>query len=168
MLKELLEKYEAIKYGEFTLTSGKKSHYYVNVKLAYTDPHVLRTIAQEMGKFTKGYDRVAGMELGAVPIAVAVSMETGLPFLMIRKTAREHGTRSRIEGTMKPGDKVIVVEDVATTGGSLVQSVEAIRESGGIVDTAVVVVDREEGGEQALSAMGVRLLSCIKASQLKK
>ena len=168
MLKELLEKYQAIKYGDFTLTSGKKSSYYVNVKAAYTNPEVLRTIAKEMGKFAKGYDRVAGMELGAVPLAVAVSIETGIPFLMIRKQPREHGTKSRIEGAMNKGEKVLIVEDVATTGGSLVQTLQAIRDEGGTVDLAVVVVDREEGGEAAMKDLGVRLVSCIKASQLKR
>jgi len=168
MLKELLEKHQAIKYGDFTLTSGKKSSYYVNVKAAYTLPEVMRVIAKEMGRFTTGYTKVAGMELGAVPLAVAVSLETGIPFLMIRKQAREHGTKSRIEGALSPGDKVILVEDVATTGGSLVQSIQAIRDEGGVVDTAVVVVDREEGGAEAMEKLGVKLVSCIKASELKK
>jgi len=95
-------------------------------------------------------------------------LETGIPFLMIRKLAREHGTRSRIEGAMGPGEKVLLVEDVATTGGSLVQSIQAIREEGGVVDMAVVVVDREEGAGDALSKLGVKLVSCIRASELKK
>jgi orotate phosphoribosyltransferase len=108
------------------------------------------------------------MELGAVPIAVALSLETGLPFVMIRKEKREHGTGSQIEGALDQGDRVLIVEDVVTSGGSTIKSVEALREAGAKVDTAVVVVDREEGGEEALQALDVTLKACIKASQLKK
>ena len=167
MLKELLEEKQAIQYGEFTLTSGAKSSYYVNIKMAYTYPEVLKVIAVELSKYVEGYDKVAGMELGAVPIAVALSLETGLPFVMIRKEKRVHGTGSLIEGALDPGDRVLIVEDVVTSGGSTIKSVEALREAGAKVDTAVVVVDREEGGAEALNALEVRLKACITASQLK-
>jgi len=121
-----------------------------------------------MGKFTEGIQKIAGMELGAVPIAVAVSLETGIPFIMIRKGGREHGTKSPIEGDLNKGEKVLIVEDVATTGGSMVKTIDIIREAGGVVDVAVVVVDREEGGAENLKPLNVALNACVKASELKK
>jgi orotate phosphoribosyltransferase len=110
--------------------------------------------------------RIAGMELGAVPIAAAVALQTDLPFCILRKKPREHGTGSQIEGEVMPGETVTVVEDVATTGGSIVQSVKLIRAAGGVVKRAIVVVDREEGAAEALRAENVELLALVKRSRL--
>jgi len=165
MLKEMLEKCGAIKYGEFTLTSGKKSNYYVDIKLASTRPDILREIASQMAKKVEG-DKIAGMELGAVPIASAVSLETNLPFLMVRKKKKDHGTAGRIEGKFERGDKVTVVEDVTTTGGSAVETVEVLREAGTEVERVLVVVDRKEGAEKRLKDINVDLVPLISADEL--
>ena len=155
----------AIKFGKFILTSGKESSYYIDIKAASTRPRILRRIAEEMARHVDG-TRIAGMELGAVPIAAAVALQTDLPFCILRKKPREHGTGSQIEGEVKPGETVTVVEDVATTGGSIVQSVKLLRAAGGVVKRAIVVVDREEGAAEALKAENVELVALVKRSRL--
>ncbi len=165
MLKEMLEDCGAIKYGEFTLTSGKKSNYYVDIKLASTRPKILEKIASEMAEKVEG-DKIAGMELGAVPLASALSLETGLPFLMVRKKSKGHGTGERIEGTLEEGDTVTVVEDVTTTGGSAVETVKVLREAGAEVDKVLVVVDRKEGSEEKLNEVDVDLIPLVTADEL--
>ena len=157
----------AVQFGSFTLASGKTSDYYVDIKRAATRPDLLREIARRMAPHLKGYDRVAGVELGAVPIATAVSLETGLPFLLVRKEAKGHGTKRTFDGEMHAGDRVVFVEDVVTTGGTLRMAIERLREEGAIVDRAVAVVDREEGGAQTLDGAGVRLVSLLRARDLK-
>ncbi len=164
-LKEMLEECGAVRYGEFTLTSGKKSSYYVDIKRASTQPRILRTIADGMSEYID-CSRIAGMELGAVPIAAAVSLATDIPFVMIRKKKRKHGTGSRVEGGLEKGEKVVVVEDVTTTGGSSVETVDVLREEGVVVDTVISVVDRNEGAREALSKIDVKLISLVSASEL--
>jgi orotate phosphoribosyltransferase len=164
-LMDMLTECGAIKFGRFVLTSGKESSYYIDIKAASTRPRILRRIAEEMAKHVDG-TRVAGMELGAVPIAAAVALQTELPFCILRKKPREHGTGSQIEGEVRPGETVTVVEDVATTGGSIVQSVSLLRGAGAVVKRAIVVVDREEGAAEALKAVDVELVALVKRSQL--
>lgn len=159
----------AVRFGDFTLTSGAKSRYYVDVKAAATDPPTLRAIGHEMAALAKRhgpFDAVGGMELGAVPLATAVSLESGLPLLIVRKGERRHGTGKRIEGRDPKGLKVFVVEDVTTSGGSTVEAVKALREAGATVSDASVVVDRESGGAAALAAVQVRLHPLATVSQL--
>jgi orotate phosphoribosyltransferase len=142
VLKQYLKDCGAFKTGEFTLTSGKKSRFYVDIKQASTIPKILGEIAKEMKSLIKGENRIAGMELGAVPLAVALSLESGLPYVIIRKKERTHGTGKLIEGNMRSGERILLVEDVTTSGSSLVKAAEIIRQAKGVVDRAVVVVDR--------------------------
>jgi orotate phosphoribosyltransferase len=165
-LKEQLLSTEAVMFGEFTLTSGKKSNFYVNIKKASTHPEILKNIAECMNPHLSDEKIIAGMELGAVPLAVALSLEAGLPYVIVRKQAREHGTGKQIEGNLDQGSKVIIVEDVATTGGSLVKTVNAIRDAGGVVDKAIVVVDREEGGAEKANELGIELIPLVRISEL--
>ena len=164
-LVDMLIECGAIKFGRFVLTSGKESNYYIDIKAASTRPRILRRIAEEMARHVDGA-RVAGMELGAVPIAAAVALQTDRPFCILRKKPREHGTGSQIEGELRPGETVTVVEDVATTGGSMIQSVKLLRDAGALVRRAIVVVDREEGAAEALRAVNVELVALVKRSQL--
>ena len=159
----------AVRFGEFTLTSGAKSPYYVDVKAAMTHPHTLRAIADAMAALTRRhgpFDAVGGMELGAVPLATAVSLATDLPLVIIRKGGRTHGTGKRIEGEDVAGKNVFVVEDVTTSGGSTVEAVQVLREAGATVTHASVVVDRESGGEPALEAVDVALHPLVRVSEL--
>ncbi|MGQ9582248.1 MAG: orotate phosphoribosyltransferase [Thermoplasmatota archaeon] len=155
----------ALKRGRFRLTSGMESDYYIDIKAAATRPRVLRRIAEELSRHIDGA-KLAGMELGAVPLVAAVSLQTDLPFVMLRKRPREHGTGSQIEGELREGERVTLIEDVATTGGSMLASVRLLREAGAVVRRAVVVVDREEGAREALSAEGVELVALVGRREL--
>jgi orotate phosphoribosyltransferase len=159
----------AVRFGDFTLTSGAKSRYYVDVKAAMTDPATLRQVAKGMAdaaRRTGPWDAVAGMELGAVPLATAVSLEANLPLLIVRKGERKHGTGKRIEGKDPKGQRVFLVEDVTTSGGSTVEAAKVLREAGATVGHACVVVDREAGAPAALAAMGITLHPLATVSEL--
>ncbi len=164
-LKRMLVDLKVVQTGDFTLASGKRSNFFVNIKRASTDPTVLKEIARAMAPHV-GDNKIAGMALGAVPIAVAVALETGRPYVMVRKEAKDHGTKDQIEGDVGSGDKFVVVEDVATTGGSTMRVVGALRQKGAIVERAIVVVDREEGASALLSREGVELIPIFKAKDL--
>jgi orotate phosphoribosyltransferase len=165
MLKEMLKERKVVQTGEFVLASGKKSNYFVNIKKASTDPEVLREIGKAMAPHV-GDCKIAGMALGAVPIAVAVALETGRPFVMVRKEPKDHGTKELIEGDVQPGEKFVVVEDVATTGASAMRVVNALRAKGANVVKAIAVVDREEGASGLLSQNGVEFVSVFRAKDL--
>jgi len=167
MLKEMLKECGAIKFGKFTLSSGKKSKYYVDIKKASTNPEILKEIAKEMSRYVS-QEKIAGMELGAVPIAVALSLETGLSYVIVRKQEKMHGTGKQIEGDLKENEKFVVVEDVTTTGKSTMRAVNVIRENKGIVEKAVVVVDREEGASELLRKNNVELIPLVRVSELMK
>jgi orotate phosphoribosyltransferase len=166
VLKESLKKCGAFKTGEFVLSSGKKSNFYIDIKQASTNPKILKEIAQCMAKKLKGEHRIAGMELGAVPLAVALSLETNLPYLIVRKGPREHGTGRLIEGEMNMDERIILVEDVTTTGFSLIKAVDIIRQEGGKVERALVVVDREEGAYESLQEHGVELTPLVRVGEM--
>ncbi len=162
----MLKSCGALRFGDFTLTSGKRSPYYVDIKKAVTRPEVLREIARGMAPHAAAADRIAGVELGAVPIAAAVAMEAGKPYVMVRKERKEHGTGKDFEGELNSGDRLLFVEDVVTTGGTLVRAIERIRAHGAVVADVVAVVDREEGGREALAAIRVTLSALLTAAEL--
>lgn len=165
MLKDRLVELEAIKFGDFTLTSGKKSNYYVDIKDAATDPDTLREISGELAsRVTAG--KIAGMELGAVPITVATAVRLNLPYLVLRKE-RSHGTKKLVIGYLEQGEEVELIEDVITTGGSLLKAAKLVRENGGVVKRAIVVVDREEGGREMLLENGIELEAVVKISEVR-
>jgi orotate phosphoribosyltransferase len=157
----------AVRFGTFTLTSGQTSDVYVDVKRATTDPVRLRRIAKQLAARMGDAERLAGMELGAVPILVALALETNRPYAIVRKAARSHGTGQRVEGEIPKGARVLVVEDVTTTGGSVAETVGLLREAGGVVDRVVCVVDRQQGAVERLAALGVRLEPLVTLSELR-
>ncbi len=154
-----------IKFGDFTLTSGKKSNYYVDIKEACTDPETLSTICDDLARNTV-YETVAGMELGAVPLIVGVALKTGKRYIIVRKEERTHGTGSRMVGKVVPGSRIDLIEDVVTTGNSILKTAKVLRDAGAIVDHAVCVVDRESGGSDLLEENGIKLVSVAKVSEL--
>ena len=158
-LIDLLKENGVFLEGDFTLSSGKKSNYYINMKKAITEPEILSTISKLITQKIDldDIDKVAGPALGAVPIATAVSLESKLPLLMIRKEKKGYGTSKLIEGELNEGDNVIVVEDVSTTGGSLLKAIRAINDNGGNVKRAFGVVDREEGAIETFEKEGITL-----------
>ncbi|SMD31662.1 orotate phosphoribosyltransferase [Picrophilus oshimae] len=166
MLKEDLINSGAIKFGDFVLTSGKRSGYYIDIKSAYTDPEILDEIGLEISGMVKS-GKIAGMELGSVPILVSVSIKTKRPFVIIRKDDLKHGTRKRYIGSINLNEEIDIIDDVATTGGSIMKAAEIIRNNGGIVKRAICVVDREEGAAEMLKENNIELYSIIKASELR-
>lgn len=167
-LKDAILSCGAVKFGDFTLASGAKSSYYVDIKKASGRPDVLRLIGDAIRGHAAGHAAIAGMELGAVPIAVAASLASGLPYLIVRKQAKQHGTGSRIEGDVPAGARVLVVEDVTTTGGSSAEAIQVLRAAGYVVDTCITVVDREQGASERFAKDGVRLVPLVRVSDLLK
>ena len=158
----------AIQFGRFVLTSGAISDYYIDIKKASTDPKILKIIAQQMSDYTKGYDMLAGMELGAVPLVVALALETGIPYVIIRKEKREHGTGKQIEGGDVKGKSVLIVEDVTTSGGSVVKTIQILRENNAEVEKVLVVVDRENGAREQLQKLEVEFIPLVSVSEILK
>jgi orotate phosphoribosyltransferase len=160
----------AVRYGDFTLASGKKSKYYIDIKKASTDPKTLKLIARQAAFRIKQMDVniIAGVELGGVPLATAVSMETELPLLIVRKAVKDYGTKSRFVGDIKPEDRLVMLEDVTTSGGSVRDAIEVVRETGANVKYVISVVDREEGAKEKLKEAGTELISLVSASDLLK
>ncbi len=144
----------AIRFGHFVLTSGKESSYYIDIKKLITNPKALKLIAELMQRKAEAlkieFDRVAGPELGAVPIATALALKTEKPLLIVRKKKKEHGTGKQIEGEIREGDRVLLVEDVTTTGGSVLRAAEILEEKGAKITAISVVVDREEGAGERI------------------
>ncbi|MFC7074803.1 orotate phosphoribosyltransferase [Halovenus rubra] len=164
-LIDLLQSAEAVKFGEFELSHGGTSDYYVDKYLFETDPACLDAIADS---FANRIDetKLAGVALGAVPLAATTSVATGNPYVIVRKQAKEYGTGNRIEGTLDEDEEVVVLEDIATTGQSAVAAVNALREAGATVDRVLVVVDREEGARENLAEIDVELDAILTASEL--
>jgi orotate phosphoribosyltransferase len=156
--------------GDFVLRSGRRSRYYLDKYRFETQPELLgplgMRIAEAVAEHEPGAARLAGPELGAVPLAAAASLASGLPYLIVRKEAKDYGTANRLEGVFERGECVCLVEDVVTSGGAAAASVEALRAAGLICRTAVCVVDREEGGADALARLAVRLRPLFRASEL--
>jgi orotate phosphoribosyltransferase len=156
--------------GDFVLRSGKRSRYYLDKYRFETQPDLLRPLGERIAAAAAEHEpeatRLAGPELGAVPLAAAASLASGLPFLIVRKGAKDYGTAKRLEGVFEPGETVCLVEDVVTSGGAAVEAIAALREAGLTCRTAVCVVDREEGGSDALARVAVRLRPLFRASEL--
>ena len=156
--------------GDFVLRSGRRSRYYLDKYRFETRPDLLEALAQriaaEVAEAEPEADRLAGPELGAVALAAAASLASRLPFVIVRKAAKEYGTANRLEGVYESGDTVCLIEDVVTSGGAAVEAVEALREAGLVCRTAVCVVDREEGGADALARVAVRLRPLFRATEV--
>lgn len=168
-LISLLKDNQVIKFGKFTLSSGRESDFYVDMKKAITDPEILSQVAKIISHIIQDdeIDLVAGPALGAVPIATAVALHSGIPMLMIRKAKKGYGTSKLIEGELKEGNRVIVVEDVTTTGNSLLKAVRAVQDNGGVVERTFVIVDREEGAVEHLKKEGVILEPLVSISDVR-
>jgi orotate phosphoribosyltransferase len=160
----------ALLEGDFVLRSGRRSSYYLDKYRFETRPDLLRELGLRIARAADAYApdarRLAGPELGAVALAASASLAGGLPFLIVRKEAKGYGTERSIEGEFEAGEEVCLVEDVVTSGGAAEQAVEALREAGLVCRTAICVVDREEGGADALARKAVRLTPIFRASDI--
>ena len=160
----------ALLEGDFLLRSGKRSTWYLDKYRFETRPDLLRALGERLAEVAREVEpdavRLAGPALGAVALAASASMASELPFIIVRGEIKEYGTANRIEGPFDRGDLVCLLEDVVTSGGALAESVSALRDAGLVVRHAVCVVDREEGGTDALARLGVRLRSLYRAGDL--
>ena len=157
--------------GDFVLRSGRRSRYYLDKYRFETHPQLLRQLgeriaARVLDNASGRPDLLAGPELGAVALAASASLASGIPFLIVRKDTKAYGTERRLEGVYELGERVCLVEDVVTTGGAAVAAIRALREAGLECRAAVCVVDREEGGADALARHGVRLFPLFRAREI--
>ena len=156
--------------GNFVLRSGRRSSFYLDKYRFSTDPDLLRAIGARLAETVARVDpeavRLAAPELGAVPLAAAASLAGTLPFVIVRSEAKGYGTANRLEGVFEPGERVCLLEDVVTSGGAAAEAVVAVREAGLECSNAVCVVDREEGGADALARLAVRLWPLFRAADI--
>ncbi|MEX0640388.1 MAG: orotate phosphoribosyltransferase [Nitrosopumilaceae archaeon] len=153
----------ALKFGDFTLSSGKSSSYYVDLRLVSSFPHQFRKmvknlqdlISEEIG--FDNFDSLASVPTGGLVIASALAMETVKPLIYVRTKPKEHGTIKSIEGKIHQGMKVLMIDDVATTGGSMINSIKLLKEAGMVVTDAYVILNRLEGAEKFLDSEGVKM-----------
>jgi orotate phosphoribosyltransferase len=153
--------------GDFILRSGKRSDRYFDKFLFETDPEILKRIGTHLAALVpKETQRLAAPELGAVLLGGAVSMETGLPLLLVRKEPKGYGTGKQLEGRFTPGERVTVIEDVVTTGGDSLRSIQVLRDAGLEVIHLVVVLDRGEGGEENIREARIPYTPLFRVSDL--
>ena len=159
-----------LRFGQFKLSSGKTSWYYINLRELYYYPELARRVAKLL--FEKAvregikFDIVAGVATAGIPLATYFACISGTPMVYIRKESKDHGLGKLVEGGSVRGKRVLVLDDIATTGGTLAYAVTVLRSEGGIVDSALVVIDRQEGAEEKLREIGVKLYSLFTSAEL--
>jgi uridine monophosphate synthetase len=163
-----LHRIGAVRFGTFVLKDGSSSPIYVDLRVIIGHPPALRRVAQAMLQAAAPltYDCLAGIPYAGLPLAVAMSLESGRPLIYPRKEAKAYGTKRQVEGVFKKGDRALVIDDVITTGGAKIEAIAPLREAGLVVEDILVVVDREQSGAQTLAAAGLRLRSVLKIRQL--
>jgi len=154
--------------GDFVLSSGKRSKYYLDKWRFETDPGLLREIAKALAGLLPSPppDRLAGVELGGVPLAAALALETNIPYLVVRRAAKEYGTAREVEGVMAEGERVVLVEDVLTTASQAVSAAQRLSRLGLKVVRIIYVIDREEGAEANIRAAGFEPAPLFRKSDL--
>ena len=169
---KILHNIDALKFGVFKLTSGKISPYYIDLRIIPSFPDAFREICAFYGESItnqiglQNFDRIAGIPIAGIPFASQIAYNLKKPFLYIRKGARRHGRQRRVEGLLASGDRVLLIDDLVTTGLTLKKAAEAVTAEGGIVKEAVVLLDREEGGKEKLAKNGIRLHALLKISEV--
>ncbi len=155
--------------GEFLLRSGITSHEYFDKYQFESDPSLLQAIAEKMAAMIpEGTEVLAGLEMGGLAIATALSIHTGLPVVFVRKKAKDYGTCKLAEGPDVAGKRVLIVEDVITSGGQVIISGNDLRNLGALTDHVVCVIDREQGGREKLREAGFELRACFTMTELKQ
>ena len=171
-MAKILNKIDALKFGVFKLSSGKASPYYVDLRIVPSFPDAFREICDFYVEYItsqvglKTFDRVAGVPLAGIPFASQIAYNLRKPFLYVRKGARRHGRQRRVEGILVSGDRVLLVDDLVTTGLNLKKAINAIRAEGGVVTEVVALLDREEGGKEKLEKSGVKIHTLLQMREV--
>lgn len=169
-LCKILNRIGAVQFGAFKLTSGKMSPYYIDLRIVPSFPDAFRRICDVYVQFVKkeigekNFDRIVGIPVAGIPFAALVSYGVEKPFLYTRKGVRLHGRQRRIEGVVAPGDRILLVDDLITTGLSLEKAARIITTEGGVVTDAAVLIDRQEGGREKLEKRGIKLHALLNIS----
>jgi orotate phosphoribosyltransferase len=171
-IAKILHKIDALKFGVFKLTSGKASPYYIDLRVVPSFPDAFRQICDFYNDYIisrigiENFDRIAGVPLAGIPFASQIAYNLKKPFLYVRKSVRHHGRQRRVEGILISGDRVLLVDDLVTTGLNLKKAAESIRAEGGVVKEAVAFLDREEGGKEKLERSGIKVHTLLKISEM--
>ncbi len=169
---KILNRIGALKFGAFRLTSGKMSPYYIDLRIVPSFPDAFREICGVYADFikekvgTSNFERVAGIPIAGIPFAALIAYNLGKPFLYVRKGVRRHGRERRIEGVIAPGNRVLLVDDLITTGLSLQNAAKAIIGEGGVVTDAVILLDRQEGGRERLVKIGIKVQALLNITEI--
>jgi orotate phosphoribosyltransferase len=171
-IAKILHNIDALKFGVFKLTSGKSSPYYIDLRVVPSFPDAFQQICDFYRQYitaqigTENFDRIAGVPLAGIPFASQIAYNLKKPFLYVRKGMRHHGRQRRVEGILVSGDRVLLVDDLVTTGLNLKNAAEAIRAEGGVVKEAVALLDREEGGKKELAENGIKVHTLLRISEV--
>ncbi|BDR91842.1 orotate phosphoribosyltransferase [Vulcanisaeta souniana] len=158
----------AIRFGRFRLTSGIESPFYIDLRLAITYPSVYKRMVKSMAEALSGLntDIIAGIETASIPWASMIAYELNKGLVYVRKETKEHGTAKLVEGDLRQGMRVVVIDDVVTTGSSIIRAIKAIRGQGGDVIAAAVFIDREQGGLEAIRREGINVVSLARVTEV--
>jgi len=170
-LGRILLKTGSLRFGTFKLSSGALSPYYIDLRLIPSDPEAFKKVigyysSVLQGEILERSHSIAGIPTAGIAYGAVLAFNHRKPFVYVRKEAKEHGAGRRIEGRLFPGVKVLILDDVVTSGNNLVNAIDAIRTDGGVVEDAVVLLDREQGGSVNLEKTGVKLHSFAKISRI--
>ena len=169
---KILDRIGALKFGAFKLTSGKMSPYYIDLRIVPSFPDAFQKICDFTAKLVKSeigtdnFERIVGVPVAGMPIASVVAFTLKKPFLYVRRGARLHGRGRRIEGIIAPGNRVLLVDDLITTGLSFQKAAKSITAEGGVVNDAVVLIDRQEGGKKRLEKGGIKLHALLSVTEI--
>ena len=173
-LGKILNRIGALKFGSFKLTSGEMSPYYLDLRIVPSFPDAFRRIIDLYIELIRNdigvdcFDRIAGIPTAGISIASIVAYLLKKPFVYVRTAERQHGRGRRVEGILLPGNRVLLIDDLITKGGSILKSAEAVRTEGGVVTDAVVLMDREENGKQNLAKDGINLHYLLTTTELAR
>jgi orotate phosphoribosyltransferase len=171
-LCKILNRIGALQFGAFKLTSGKISPYYIDLRIVPSFPDAFHKICKIYVQFVKktvgekSFDRIVGIPVAGIPFAAIVAYDIQKPFLYTRRGVRLHGRQRRIEGVLAPGNRVLLIDDLITTGLSLEKAAKALTAEGGMVDDAVVLIDRQEGGRKRLEKHSIKLHALLSISEI--
>jgi uridine monophosphate synthetase len=167
-LSDLLHRIGAVRFGDFELKDGRRSPFYLDLRLLVSHPDVLAKVARALTQRARGlrFERLAGVPYAGLPLAVAMSLISGTPVVYARKEAKRYGTARTVEGEFRAGERALIVDDVITSGAAKIEAIAPLREAGLVVEDVLVVVERDPRGRDALAAAGLKLHSVLTAREL--